>query len=126
MIYEHDWIMRQIDAIVIFIAGIVRGSASSREEILRVEAEAPSKNKLYARLKALSENRKICDAENLLYKAISEKDPEALEAGMLFYFDINRFGDDELEAADFSREEVLDGIKNLGEHFGFPMEYINK
>lgn len=118
--------MRQIDAIVIFLVGIVRGRGADRDEVVRMESEAPSTNKLYAKLKALVDERNICDAEDMLYCAISDDDPEAFEAGMLFYFDINRLGDDELEECNFSRDEVLEGISALGRNYGFPMDYIEK
>ncbi len=126
MIYEHDWIMRQIDAIAIFIAGILRGGKCERDDIVRIEEAAAGGDGLYRTLKQLASRGEICEAENTLYRAIEDGDPDALPAGMLFYFDINRMGDDELEAADFSREEVLEGIENLGKKFDLPMDYINK
>lgn len=126
MIYQHDWIMRQIEAIVFFLVGIITGRGADKNDVMRMMDAAAGTNKLYARLNALVQERKICEAENLLCRAVSEDDPEALEAGMLFYFDINRLGDDVLEECNFSRDEILDGISALGRTYGFPMDYIEK
>ena len=47
-----------------------------------------------------------------------EGDKVYLELALDFYLYLNNFEDDFLEEHDYSREEILDGIRMLGEDWG--------
>lgn len=59
-------------------------------------------------------DRKINEAENLLFDEI-ERDPQPayLAVGVHFYEDLQELTDAELEAADFSRAEIAEGLEAL-------------
>ena len=59
-------------------------------------------NTLYPKLKQMINDGNINDAEDILYEYANPINP-----------DINRMADAELEAADFTRDEVKEGVQEL-------------
>ena len=55
----------------------------------------------------------INDAEDILYEYANPINPDILKVGLFFYYDLNRMADAELEAADFTRDEVKEGVQEL-------------
>ena len=58
--------------------------------------------------------------ENTLYPKLKQMindanpiNPDILKVGLFFYYDLNRMADAELEAADFTRDEVKEGVQEL-------------
>lgn len=49
---------------------------------------------------------------------MKEEDKTYLELALSFYLYLNDFDDDFLDDHDYSREEILDGIRMLGEDWG--------
>jgi len=120
MSYHQDWLMRQIEAISAMLAYMLTGKKTDRS-IVEEHAETHSDtNRLYRKLHILVKQGQICEAENALFAAMEESDPEVPEAAVLFYDDLNCLSDDTLIAANFSREEILDGLKAVCTHYGLP------
>lgn len=113
MDYQQDWIIRQIEGIVRFIIRIITGKDPEPAIIDDLEQTTLNTNTLYSRLHELILLDKICDAENLLYEAMENGDGNALNAGILFYSKINELSDDELENNNFTREEIVTGLKKV-------------
>ena len=57
-------------------------------------------------------------AENLLFEELDFSDPGTLPIALAFYEHLNRFTDQELEARDYSREEIFEGVKDCAEQYG--------
>lgn len=119
--FENDYIMRMIRDMVRFIATMAFG----RTELM-VDFDAnstgigsvPPSTLMYADMLDMLEKGDINGAENLLYERLDTSDTGYLEAGLAFYHKLTELSDDELESRDYSREEILDGIRELSEMFG--------
>ncbi len=118
MAYHQDWLMRQIEAISAMLAFLLTGKTERKEDSGAVIFDAGAENSLYARLKSLVQQQRLCEAEDLLFEAMDSWDPEAAEAGIRFYADINKLSDPQLEQANFSREEIKEGLEHLCSHYG--------
>ena len=70
-------------------------------------------NTLYPKLKQMINDGNINDAEDILYEYANPINPDILKVGLFFYYDLNRMADAELEAADFTRDEVKEGVQEL-------------
>lgn len=118
MSYHQDWLMRQIEAIAATLALLVSGKKPDRTVVAQQEHTASGTNQLAIRLRALTVQGKICEAEDALFAAMEDADPEVPEAAVLFYREIARLSDTELEQANFSREEILEGLQAVCAHYG--------
>lgn len=123
MYYRKDWLMQQIEFAVQAIVRAVLKKEDSMYEIMDVEKHTPS-DMLYNKLTGLLGEMKINEAENLLFESIESDDKNFLTVALDFYSRLNEFDDDTLEAHDFSREEILSGIKEIGEYYGAKFEII--
>lgn len=61
---------------------------------------------------------KINEAENKIYEMTADGDTAHLKTALLFYSYLNEKDTDFLEAHDFSREEVMQGLKYLVGNYG--------
>lgn len=118
MSYHQDWLMRQIEAISAMLAYMLTGKKPKQVSVEENAQTRSDSNRLYGKLRALVEHGNICEAENLLFAAMEESDPEVPDAAVQFYTDINKLSDDALEACNFSREEIMDGLKEICRHYG--------
>lgn len=106
--YEEDYIMRQIKSMVKAIAVIAFDADTTRE--LRLEQKA---DEYAARLTETAAAGNINEAENQLYVGTEERDPAVLAAGLQFYEYLNSLDDAFLQAHDFSRGEIYEGLMRL-------------
>lgn len=109
MIYEQDWLMRQIQMIVQFVAKLLFNKDTISYEV-EEHSNFSQADILYNEIQNLIMERKICEAENLLYDRLDVNDKKYLELAIDFYQTINKFTDEELEDCNFSREEVNYGL----------------
>lgn len=126
MFYEQDWLMKQIQMLVRFIAKTVfKKDTDEFSEI--IEKSASGADILYKELLMLLEKGEICKAENYLYDSIDVSNKYHLAVAMDFYTRLNLLSESELELGDFSREEIKDGIKNITALFGmnFTTDYFD-
>lgn len=113
--------MRQIEAISAMLGYVLTGKKSS---VFTVEEDRPTNsgdNELYLQLQALVRQGQICQAENLLYEAMEYPDSTVLDAAKRFYDDLSRLSDGTLRDANFSREEILEGLQEVCRVFGIPI-----
>lgn len=112
MSYKQDWLMRQIESMTQMIAHLVFHKDTISREI-RNEAAASQTDLLHQRLSALLDEDKICQAENLLFESFSPENTEHIRLAVEFYARLNKLADEYLEAHDFSREEIKEGLTAL-------------
>lgn len=112
MYFQKDYLMRQIEDMVRFIAKVLFGKDLFKYEIID-EANLTQTDMLYAKLTALVSQRKLCEAEDLLYESIESGNADHARIALDFYDTINALSDDELESSNFSREEIKDGLKQI-------------
>lgn len=115
---EKDYIMRIIKEMFRVLFSLMLGKQYRSVEL-------PKENKYEVSGKALEELEQLVDAgrineaENLLLDGIDYTNQEEVLAALLFYQYVSEQEDAFLLAHNYSREEVLDGIKRLAEHAGY-------
>lgn len=110
--FEQDWVLRQIQMLVQFVAKTVFHRDAIQYEIAD-ETNMTDTDTLYIRLRKLIAERRICEAEDLLYDHLDANDPDYLKLALDFYQTINQLTDEELEANNFSRQEINDGLNEI-------------
>lgn len=110
--YYQDWVMRQIELMVDFIAKIVFKKDSIKFNIYD-ESNSSETNILYERLIDLINQNKIDEAENLLFDKVNNNDLVYLRIAIDFYDRINKLSDEDLQKGNFTREEIKLGIEDM-------------
>ncbi|MBR3817031.1 MAG: hypothetical protein IKJ27_09940 [Clostridia bacterium] len=126
MFYEQDWLMKQIQMLVRFIGKAVF-KKDTDEFTQIIEKSASGADILFKELLCMLAEGEICRAENHLFDSVDVKSKYHLAVALEFYSRLNMLSDDELEKADFSREEIKEGMVNITSLFGldFTDEYFN-
>ena len=126
MFYEQDWLMKQIQMLVRFIAKAVFKKDTDEFSEL-IEESASGADILYKELLAFLNEGEICKAENHLYDSIDYKSKYHLAIAVDFYSRLNSYSDEELERSNFSREEIKDGLRHITSLFGmnFADEFLD-
>jgi len=117
MIYQQDWIIKQIENMVQMIAKIIFKKDVVTYTVTYNEVNT-GKDLLYTELLELLSSLKINQAENLLFNNIKPSDWDYLKIAMDFYTKLNKLSDEELAEADFSREEIKNGLEEILKMFG--------
>lgn len=114
--FEQDYIMRLIKEMVRTLLKLLFhiDMDSQTEELLKEREEKETLNALLE----LTDEGKINEAENRLYDLISEGDMSALETALLFYSYLNDKTDEFLEENNFSRAEIISGLRNVVSMYG--------
>lgn len=111
MYFHDDWLIKQIEnmakAIAIFIC---HKNTSIYTGTVDAEVEDTA---LHQTLQLFLQKRDLCKAEDFLFESISTGNLQHLEIGIDFYRSLNLLTDEELEACNFTREEICDGLKTL-------------
>lgn len=115
--YQQDWMMRQIGDMVNVIVRIVFKQNTIKYEITNDESSAET-DLLYKELIELLNSLKINEAEDLLFKRIKTNDLNYLKIAVDFYNRLNELSDEQLEKADFSRDEIKSGLEDISKKFG--------
>jgi len=68
---------------------------------------------ILAQMRSLVADKKINEAENLVFDSLDKKMPVYAAIGLEFYARISELSEKELEDADFSVEEIGEGIQDL-------------
>lgn len=108
--YHQDWLMRQIEAFVAFLIYMLTGEKDGQEQYV---TQVLSTDDLFKIIRELIAQKQICKAEDMLFDRADGKDPNALHVSLYFYQSINQWSDSELTACNFSREEIMDGLKEI-------------
>lgn len=117
MIYQKDWLMRQIEALVSFLIHIIFHRTEERavtEQEQTTQAEIVNRAKLQDLLQA----GQLCAAEDWLYDNMDEADPMWFRLAVYFYEKANQCTDCFLEAHNFPREEILSGLTEICRVYG--------
>ena len=82
------------------------------------EADYTEADRLFKKVIGLADEGDINGAENELLMNMEDDDPDYLELALSFYLYLNDMDVDYLDDHDYSREEILDGLKSLAEDWG--------
>ncbi len=126
--YHQDWFVRQIEIITRYVFSLILGKADALTGDVRLDTQQPTEadtGTLSFRLGVLVRAERLCEAENLLYEAVDSGDPEALEAGLRFYGELNALSDETLERCGLPRDEVLSGLRELCVAYGLDLSPLS-
>lgn len=114
--FEQDYIMRLIKEMVRTLLKLLFhiDTDSQTKELLKEREEKETLNALLE----LADEGEINEAENRLYDLISEGNMSALETALLFYSYLNDKTDEFLEEHNFSRDEIISGLKDVVGRYG--------
>ena len=120
---ENDYMMRIIHEMVRTLIMLIFHKDQDTEEELILLDGVPQD--FYQRLCHLADEGKINEAENMLYESLEENDwdkegtMEYLEVSLAFYDYLNSKSNDFLEAHNYSREEIEEGILSVTKQYGY-------
>ena len=118
MAFQDDYVMRTISDLVRAIVRLALGKNELDYELPADESRDTSVDSVYRRITALTDSGDINEAENLLYEELDTENRGYLEMALAFYMHLNQFEDEYLYTANYSREEIVDGINNIAAEFG--------
>lgn len=118
--YQQDYVMRQIETAVRFIAKLMFGSESLTETFLAMNLDL-STDYLLPDLLKLVERGEYAQAEDRLFDHITSKNADYLAVALTFYDKLNSLSDRELESGRFSREEVREGLRDVAKEYGIEL-----
>ena len=114
--FEQDYIMRRRKEMVRTILKLLFNidTDSPSTDLLK---ETEDKAMLESLMNMIDDGR-IDEAENKIYEITEERDKKNLEIAILFYSYLNDKSDAFLEEHNFSREEVMQGLKDVLSRYG--------
>ncbi len=112
--FEKDPIMRDIHKLSRLIGIVMLQKDIAHEEIVDEKGILSLSNFLRVRLRELTAQGRICDAENYLLEVLdTHVTEEKISVALEFYADLATLQGAELTAAGFSREEILEGLTEI-------------
>ena len=123
MFYQKDYLMRLIEDIVRIIAKIFFGKDYVSYQYIN-EMMLSKTDLWYRQIMELIEQRRLCEAEDILFDGLEADNKDHMSVALDMYLAMNALTDDELDAADFSREEIKDGLKKVTQLFGVNLDAV--
>ncbi len=112
--FQDDYILRQIDMLSRFLGKVVFDKDLEFVSLLDEEGGNIGDDLFAYRLRKLLSERKINEGENLLFETVeAEPSEQNLKTALEFYEELKKMSDKELEACDFSYQEILEGLRAL-------------
>ncbi len=112
--YEKDYIMRRIHGMAAVLARLLLGKQMEEGAEIASVLSRKGREKNKTLLKMVDEGR-INEAEEALFSLLetaSWEDREKAALILCFYDHVNGKDDEFLEEADFSREEIIEGLED--------------
>lgn len=112
--YRDDYILRMIRQLIDTLVKVLfHAESPSLDYIQDLKALEAAEHLLRT-----ADSGHISEAENALYMLTENRTMDNLFVGVSFYSHLNEMEDAFLEANDFSREEIKDGIRHLLSEYG--------
>ncbi len=112
MLFEKDWMMRQIKVLVRSIAQLIF-HRDSADYTVQDAANLTVTDHLYKKLSDHLAQGRVCEAEDALFDKYLPGNTESLRQAIDFYQQLNEWSDDRLQASNFSRDEIYDGLRDI-------------
>ncbi len=120
--FQNDYILREIENLSRFLARTIFHKEAALQ-LIDEQGYITEGGALYQRLRALLEENKICEAEDLLFNEFEQlPQQQRMEVALQFYQDVQMLSDEQLESANFSRQEILDGLEAVHRAYGVNTE----
>lgn len=114
MAFNNDYLLRQIEDMAQFLGKVLFIAREEEIPVFDEEGNIMDSGILYGRLRTLCSDGAVNEAENLLFDTLEENHGlEYLRVAMRFYTNLDQWSDDELAKANFSRDEILEGLSEV-------------
>ena len=115
--FEQDYIMRLIREMVRTMAKLV--FKVDIDDPKQIDFENEDLEEEYYNLITMINSGMVNEAENMLLDQLDLSNKKSFEMSLMFYSYLNEKNDDFLEIHNYSRKEVVDGIKNVCDKLGY-------
>lgn len=102
MIYQQDWLMRQIEAMIQAILAVALGISANEQTATQIEDSSYGKM-----LEKMIDDGDICAAEDLLFNDLDQSDSSWLQIALDFYSKLNNCSDDYLACMIFLVKKLI-------------------
>ncbi len=128
--FQDDWVMRQIEMMARFVANVVFGKKETdvQYEIvgnLNDTATLTPTDILHLKLMKMIKEGSYGEAEDLLFDNMVYSD-KYIELASDFYQKLNALSNEQLEAGNFSRDEVYQGYLEIMSLLGVPVDVFGQ
>lgn len=115
---SNDYILRQIEDMARFLGSVLFMKRQAEPAIIDERGDFNNGQFLLYQLEKMALEGKINEAENLLFSTVENNPrPEYLEAALDFYEFLCQMGEVQLQAGNFSNQEILDGLRDIQQFF---------
>ena len=116
MLEDKDYVMRIVHEWIRTLIRLIFGKDIDAEEDTGISAEVAEQ---YRKLMVMIDDGEINEAENILLDGLEEGDRAYFEMALLFYEKLGGKPDEFLAEHDYSRQEVVDGLKYVVNFYGY-------
>lgn len=116
MLEDKDYVMRIIHEWIRTLIKLIFNKDIDQDNDTEIPLEVMEK---YRKLIAMIDDGEINEAENILLDGLKEGDRAYFEMSLLFYEKLSGKTDEFLAEHDYSREEVVDGLKYVVNYYGY-------
>ena len=114
---KQDYLLRQVESLAMSLSKLFFNKDMVQYK-LEEKDNLSDTDILYSKWGKLVSEGKINEAENLLFDEVDKSNIEYLRVGIDFYTNLNRLEDKVLEAHNYSREEIEQGLHDLSSEYG--------
>ncbi len=118
--YKKDWLVDQIEGIINLVAKVFLHKEDASYQVS--DTNLSDEDLLYITLNNMVEKREINEAENLLFNEVTTLNEKNLAIAVNFYSKLNQLNDETLQEANYSREEITQGLHDIMQRFGIQLE----
>ena len=116
MLEDKDYVMRVVHELIRTLIRLVFKKDIDRDVESAVPLEVLEQ---YKKFISMIDDGQINEAENLLLDGLDKGNHAYFEMALLFYEKLGGKTDEFLQEHDYSREEVLDGVKYVVDYYGY-------
>ena len=125
MAMQDDFMINNIRDAVRLVTKLLLGEKKMPDYQIGQDNATEESDRLFREIKSKAAEGKINEAEDQLLTQMEPENIAYLELALTFYLGLNDLDTDFLEDHDYSREEILDGVKSLAEDWGISgLEYF--
>ena len=116
MLEDKDYVMRIVHEWIRTLIKLIFNKDIDKEEDAEIPLEVMEQ---FRKLNAMIDDGEINEAENILLDGLEEGNRAYFEMSLLFYEKLSGNTDEFLAEYDYSREEVVDGLKYVVNYYGY-------
>lgn len=116
MLEDKDYVMRIVHEWIRTLIKLIFNKDIDKEEDAQIPLEVMEQ---FRKLQAMIDDGEINEAENILLDGLREDDSTYFEMSLLFYEKLSGKTDEFLAEHDYSRQEVVDGLKYVVNYYGY-------